>query len=410
MKKNMFTLIIAAAAMVASTTFVSCQKEDEPIEVIKSEVLETGSSPIDIVSNGITGTQLAYESWIKVNIETKASGEQLVKAKLQADILASVFEVKADGFEPQPVKVSYSYRENGRKQDGFVTTIDSVMVCKLDYGAFAYEQELLYQVAIYDDGISKQTMPYHRFGELQVGDYSLSALDNAIIRGAEYERMLFRQQLTASFGNQQYVMNNCLVLLKYVSGTETPIEPGEVYQTKTEILDMGIDSEARAYTTWLKARQYFSDGTTKDVLCSAYVGAGGYSNELKYKLVNTADIKIVSYDISEGTIKTGGGSYVTENVNVLTKQWVVKIKYNLFTEETYFYEQEAYYVDDLITYPMPVKHLSDIQVSEPELVKGSYMHSDEIGDYWHWSFKQEVTAKYMASTLTSAIYCELAVQ
>lgn len=397
--KKQFTLIVAAMAAIA--TIVACDKE---VEVISSEVLDTGSEKVEVVSSCISGTQLSYETWIKMNLETKASGEQVVKATLKADISASMFDVKTDGFELQPVKLSYSYREDGRKTDGFVTIIDSVMVCNLDYGAFAYDQELKYQVAVYDDGISKETLPYHRFDKsLTVGDYTLNELDNVGIMEAIYERRIFIQQLKTTFGGQQYKLNNSLVLMKLVSGIENPsaLEKPD-YRTKTEILDMGYTDLDGCCKSWLKARQYYSDGYTRDIECSVNIGGGSNHSIMPYITLPNADIKLESYEIKKGETELGGGMNKTEWVIVYTTEVICALKYNQFNADVTFVREIPYFQDELVTYPMPSIDYSNFKVEEPEVRFVENTYTETNGYFASWYFTQSVSADYGTYTFNSS--------
>ena len=387
MKKHLFFLFIAAAAVMGTT--VSCTKDDNVLpEVIDSEIIESGAGNVN-ATTGFGGTTLSYESWFKVNLTTRGAGDQTVTAQVNADMLVQAREIKVSNFEPVRQEMSVSYRAGESvQQSRYVTVIDSVMVCGLAFG----ECNFNFQVPVYDDGISHEVMPYHRFKNVSAGASALTDMDNATIRGVEYERKMFQQQVRAEFADEVYVANCCFVLLKKVSGDE--VIPEEPYQVSTDILDGGLEQDGGSYYTWLKVRQNWSDGSAKEITCHTTLRGEGESTVMPYQVVNSANAQIVSTRWLEGRKTPSGGYETSEYVIVYDQQYLCEIEYSLFIAQAEFRGEIAYYTDEVVTYPMPALAFSNVTVKNPELRFIGPDHSEQEGDFVSWWLTQNVTAKY----------------
>lgn len=409
MKKHLFSLIIAAAAIMGTT--VSCTKDGpEQPEVIESHVTDSGVDEQVSIASNIGGTTFSYASWIEVDLKTRASGNQKMTAQVNADILTHAQEVKVSDFGLSDPEVTYSYAAGESERQGYyITVTDTVMTCHVNLGAFEYGYNFKYGVPVYDDGISKETMPYHRFENISVGLPVLSDMEKATIRGAEYERKLFQQRISAEFAGKVYIADCCLTLLKKVGGTE--ITPDEPYQVSTDILDGGLEQDGGSYYAWLKVRQNWSDGSAKELTCHANLCGNDNAVLLPYKVIPNAELTMVSGKIVEGEKVNGGGSNVSDNVAVYTQKYLCEIEYNYFSvrEEVLSYE-EAYYVDDVLTYPMPGLKLENVTIKNPVIEYIGPRYSEAEGDFICWWLTQEITARLGYYDFTSKVEAQLVVK
>ena len=163
----------AAAALFTVAVFASCSNEDEPLpEVIESEVLDSGlddqvvSKPVEGVS-GTNGVELSYQSWIRVKGETRAFFDDKVTVML-TDVFNCVDStVNVGSFELSGYRTSVSYKKRGERQEDFVQVSDSIMAYTVSFDQFSFDYELLFETAVYDDGYTRQEMPYHRIGAVK---------------------------------------------------------------------------------------------------------------------------------------------------------------------------------------------------------------------------------------------------
>ncbi len=406
MKKHFFVLFVVAATMAG--IWVSCTNEDSE-QVVESEVLDSGLEAV-LAQSGIAGASFSYESWLQVDLVTRASGEQKITATCSADISALVREQRVESFELKPLDLSYIGKEKNRNRQGnYVSVIDSAMVCRFDYGAFAYDYELKFQAPVYDDGVTKQVMPYHRFESISYTDYTLTDLETAVVRGATYERKLFHQRVSAEFAGEVYAVDNYLILMKKIDGEE--YVPGEPYQVSTEIVDGGCECEGGGnYRPWLKVVQHWSDGSKRELECSVNLRAEGYAITLPYKVVPNADVELLSWKWEKGRRDSGGGSDLTSNVRAYDQQYRCILEYNLFTAETEFWVEHAYYVDNVIVYPMPMPELGKVTVLTPILTFVGHDSSEKEGEFDSWIYEQTVTADFGSGILDAWVSCQLVVK
>lgn len=405
MKKHFFILLVVAAAMTG--IWVSCTNEDSE-RVIESEVLDSGLEAVSAQS-GIAGAAFSYESWLEVNLVTRASGEQKITATCNAGIPVLVREQKVESFELKPLNLSYIGQEKNRNRQGnYVSVVDSTMVCRFDYGAFAYDYELEYQVPVYDDGVTKQIMPYHHFESIGYTDYTLTDMETVVVRGATYERKLFHQRVSAEFAGEVYGVDNYLILMKKIGGEE--VVSRDPYQVSTEIVDGGYEYNGGNYRTWLKVVQHWSDGRKQELECSANLRAEGRAITLPYKVVPNADVELLSWKWNKGRCDSGGGSDVTPNVSVYDQQYKCILEYNLFTAAAEFMVEGAYYVDDVIVYPMPVPELWNVTIPAPIVTYVGPDSSEKEGEFVSWYYTQTVTADFGSDALEAWIGCQLVVK
>lgn len=216
MKTNRFWYVMAAAVMFTGmVTLTSCEK-DEPVlpEVIESEVLDQGMDENVKVQSGTEGTSLSYESWILVKGITRAEFENRVSVTLNNKLNHISGELDVNDFnEGEPV-LEFSSKAGESRKDGFVTVTDSILVCTVRYPDFSFDYELVYQVGVYDDGVTRQVMPYYTYENITDKGSVFSAPEKVNDNGREYEKRTLTHELEVTFNGEVYTVKAELVLYK----------------------------------------------------------------------------------------------------------------------------------------------------------------------------------------------------
>ena len=216
MKTNKFWFVMAAAAMLAGTTMMtSCEKEEEisKREVIESEVLDEGVAQEVTEEVGTEGTQLSYESWIVVRGQTRAAFENKVSVTLFNRFNHVIDEVEVENFDFGQPEVGISYQtSDSRKEQDYVTVVDSVLVYSLKYeNGFVLEYELMYEVPTYDDGVTEKEMPYIRYGAIVDNGMTVTGMDNLTENGQTWLRKLVRHSISVVFNDKSYTIEASVV-------------------------------------------------------------------------------------------------------------------------------------------------------------------------------------------------------
>ena len=216
MKTNKFWFVMAAAAMLAGTTMMtSCEKEEEisKREVIESEVLDEGVAQEVTEEVGTEGTQLSYESWIVVRGQTRAAFQNKVSVTLFNRFNHVIDEVEVENFDFGQPEVGISYQtSDSRKEQDYVTVVDSVLVYSLKYeNGFVLEYELMYEVPTYDDGITEKEMPYIRYGAIVDNGMTVTGMDNLTENGQTWLRKLVRHSISVVFNDKSYTIEASIV-------------------------------------------------------------------------------------------------------------------------------------------------------------------------------------------------------
>lgn len=287
--KNILSLLALSAMM---TVFAACSEDEpyvDPDKVIESEVVDPGvAEEVVEVDNGTEGMSLSYESWIVVHQvfadgstskpqngtrATRSSSDGNKISVLLSNTIANVsstLEV-SDFTLNEEWLPGVDYRELGSKRHAtqpFVTVVDSAMVYTVDRGAFAVEFVLPYQVAVYDDGITKVTMPYHKYSELNDKGGSLSDLENAEINGKTYQRKLYKHEISVAFNGKEYTVNAEIVLMRELQ--EDYLVSQKVIDSGVELVSYNLDDKTGVSKSWIKIEENWSVSgvrtVTKEVL------------------------------------------------------------------------------------------------------------------------------------------------
>ena len=278
MKTIKFWPIITVAVFLAAMMFTSCEDPLEE-EVIASEVIDEGvSSKVTThqisgtTESGttISGTELSYESWIKVKTttapKTRASGDDDVITVLLKDVFHNTdTTVLVNSLDiPEEYTHDISYRVNGNRRDGYVIITDSVMIYTVNFDDFSFDYKLEYEVAVYDDGITKETMPYHKIKNIRDNGYKLENMEFSVEPNFQdipsvYLRKKLSHSITVEFNGSDYTLNAKVILKRYLGPHPCIVS--------SELLDSGISDIQSSdwvtyYKSWIKLKHLYSDKTT----------------------------------------------------------------------------------------------------------------------------------------------------
>ena len=404
MKKNMFTLIIAAAAMIASTIFVSCEKTPlEPVElpeVIESEVLDSGKSETVTVTSGTEGTALSYESWILVRQETKATNDNRITVKLENNLvnLTAVRDVNTFISE-EPVKLSLAYVEKSSRKEDYVTIIDSAVVIKVHDANFDFDLELPYQVPIYDDGVTRQEMPCYRYEAIYSKEAYVTISEAKEMDGNAYACRLYHHEFVVVFGGKSYPVCADVTLRYYLGPANEP------YLTSSELISSW--SEWGSFSSikgCMKVRHTWSDGrVTEDEYVAPqgmYIEGENYFT-MELEAFNN-DLKLQKEELSAGEREMfSKEGYVTTYRT--TRKYT--FEYNYFTVCVNLIEDDAVYEDGFLCERFEENKMQDIKASYT-LTPVPYTS----GEWNEYHFKQKVDAYCLGMDLEGSSILTLLVK
>lgn len=287
MRTKLFLSALMLGAMM--TTFVACDKDEpyvDPDKVIESEVINPGTAEdVTEKENGTEGMSLSYETWIVVHQvfgdgstskpATRASESDSYGNKISVILENTMTHVSAttdvSDFEMKEAVDAVTYRELGSARypkQQFVTVIDSATVYTVDRGLFTVEFVLPYQVAVYDDGVTKVTMPYHKYSDIKDNGGEISDLENEVSADKTYQRKLYKHSITAEFNGKAYTVNAEVVLRKELVGDY--LVSRKVVDEGVELVSYDLSAKTGVSKSWIKIEENWSQSgiktLTKEVL------------------------------------------------------------------------------------------------------------------------------------------------
>ena len=267
MKTNKFWFVMAAAAMLAGTTMMtSCEKEEEisKREVIESEVLDEGVAEKVTEEVGTEGTQLSYESWIVVRGQTRAAFQNKVSVTLFNRFNHVIDEVEVENFDFGQPEVGISYQtSDSRKEQAYVTVVDSVLVYSLKYeNGFVLEYELMYEVPTYDDGVTEKEMPYIRYGAIVDNGMTVTGMDNLTENGQTWLRKLVRHSISVVFNDKSYTIEASIVAKSLEKAGDVLLASKKV-NAGVEPVSVDAAKASGTYKSWIEVEQTWSESGTK---------------------------------------------------------------------------------------------------------------------------------------------------
>lgn len=397
MKKNISYFL---TAVLLAVTLISCNPDKLP-EVITSEVLNEGieESVTETPSFELEGTniasELSYKSWIMVKGETRDSFEDKVEVTLTNTFNNTNTVITVDDFNLGDYTTQLSHKTRKSREDGFVYIIDSTLIYTVSFEDFSFNYEIDYEVATYDDGYTKQLLPYHHLGIIRdKGVMGYQDLDFVIEEGdAVYLRKLLTHSISVEFLGKTYNMTAKVELRKFVGQHPCVVKSEPLSSTITTIGEI-IESEFVVRRTW-------SDGKVEQEPIVCYFGAYIDCQNYAYKVIKgyKNDLAIVSSGFSPDVVsepRSTNAKYVT--CSRYYQKWCVN--YNYFDIAIEFIHDEAVYDDGILKCYMPgAAQFTDIVNATPEM-RAFGTGEDEEGKYTVYQFKQDVSAKVDGFTLT----------
>ena len=379
MKTKLFLSALALGAMM--TTFVARDKDEpyvDPDKVIESEVVDPGTAEeVEETDNGTEGISLSYESWIVVHQvfadgstsqpQTRTGASASTGNKISVILESRLTDVsttaEVSDFKLGEAVNSIDYRELGSDKHAtqpFVTVIDSATVYTVDYGVFAVEFILPYQTAVYDDGVTKVTMPYHKYGDIRDNGGVLSDLESVTEDGVTYLRKLCKHSIEADFNGKSYTVNAEIVLRKVQKGDY--LLSKQVVDEGVELVSYDLTAKTGVSKSWIKIEETWSESGIKEVKREVLL-YNGLPNEPSAMFQLSVDKEVSFSSLKLGNLETFVSEYgerdedgfkVTKHL--LTNAWPVTSSEDEDANRNYSFRvtyETAVYSDEYITYEMP---------------------------------------------------------
>ena len=390
--KSLWFATAAAVVLTGMTMMTSCSKDDYELpEVIESEVYDEGEAGEVRAEVGTEGTQLSYESWIMVRGITRASFDNKVSVTLNNAFnnVDSVIEVGSFNLGECCTELVYE-AANSRRQN-FVTVTDSLLMYKVTFDVFSFSYDLYHEIGIYDDGITRQTMPYHPIRNVRDNGYTLTDLDFIIENNGEgeqvvYLRKRFDHSISLDFNGKTYTLTAKIELRLYAGAHPAVVSSRLI---ASGIRDVKNELWTGTYTSWAEVEHRYSDGS---------VGRKTYTIENmrteidadieKYKELPDADLRLAGAGFADAVVRDTVG--MPERMVVCKVRRQYDVEYNYFTLSYPVSEYEAYYDDGLTRFEMPSLKYTDIREEHELRYVGKY-EGDER-DYLEYYFTQNVFA------------------
>ena len=369
--KDLWFVMAAAAMLTGMTTLVSCSEDDEPLpEVIESEVYDEGMAEDVTAEVGTESTKLSYESWIMVRGQTRASFDNRVSVTLYNEFANPDSIIEVPTFELGEYENRLVDGVNGTREEGFVSISDSILRYEVVFRDFSFSYDLYHEVAIYDDGITQQTMPYHEIRNIRDHGYTLTDMDFLV---DENNSVFIRKQLdhsiTIEFNGQDYDLT-AKIELRYYSGSHPAV-------VASRLIDSGInyvttDEWNTIYTAWADVEHEYSDGSRGTVRHNTEQMMIGLVQETEtYKELPDANLELLASGFAGDSIVEPTYSVAPVNIGTLTRKF--EVNYNYFTLSCEVVEPYAYYYDGIIRFDFPCLKYTNVSVDYELKLIGEYV-------------------------------------
>lgn len=378
MKTKKFWLATAAAVVLSGMAVTSCSSDDDPIvppvpEVVESEVLESGCSNDVSETSGTEGTSLSYESWIYVRQTTRAMSENKISVTLFNRFNNVVAESETSDFNFGEPKKEISYRvSDSRVEQNYVTVTDSVLVYSLTYAnGFKLEYELMFETPEYNDGVTKQMMPYHKVERIIDNGTNISAMENETRDGKNYYRKLLQNSITVVYNGRKYDIAASVVVRSEVPAEDVLLTSEKVNEG-LEFVSSDVENATGVYRSWIEIEQTWSESgkktVKKEVLLNYWVKFPMNSVE---RVVSEHYADLNEFNVENGTAETETQQGVlTDNVAIDTyhigyysrfvKSGKTQLKCSAYFDS---FEEKARYQDDKLSCEFPCYSFSEPEVS-----------------------------------------------
>ena len=417
MKTNKFWFVMAAAAMLAGTTMMtSCEKEEEisKREVIESEVLDEGVAEKVTEEVGTEGTQLSYESWIVVRGQTRAAFQNKVSVTLFNRFNHVIDEVEVENFDFGQPEVGISYQtSDSRKEQDYVTVVDSVLVYSLKYeNGFVLEYELMYEVPTYDDGVTEKEMPYIRYGAIVDNGMTVTGMDNLTENGQTWLRKLVRHSISVVFNDKSYTIEASIVAKSLEKAGDVLLASKKVNEG-VEPVSVDAAKASGTYKSWIEVEQTWSESGTKtfkkEALLKHYVL---FPQEIfrfdageKYAVLDDISLEIST----DPQIREEGTAVDGVAIDVYKEDQRVEMRKNddenlAFTTLTTAVFERARYVDDKLSCDFPVPAVYSDFAASYDLIHGWQETVNDDGfPCWQAEYEFRFAIKYGNNVYSSEL-------
>ena len=392
--KSLWFATAAAVVLTGMTMMTSCSKDDYELpEVIESEVYDEGEAGEVTAQSGTEGTQLSYESWIMVRGITRASFDNKVSVTLNNAFnnVDSVIEVGSFNLGECCTELVYE-AANSRRQN-FVTVTDSLLKYKVTFDVFSFSYDLYHEIGIYDDGITRQTMPYHPIRNVRDNGYTLTDLDFIIEDNGEgeqvvYLRKRFDHSISLDFNGKTYTLTAKIELRLY-AGAHPAVVSSEIVNSGIGNIEHNLWTSR--YTSWVEVKHRYSDGSIGNKTYTIENMRTEIDADIeKYKELPDADLRLAGAGFADAVVRDTVG--MPERMVVCKVRRQYDVEYNYFTLSYPVSEYEAYYDDGLTRFEMPSLKYTDIREEHELRYVGKY-EGDER-DYLEYYFTQLIRGTF----------------
>lgn len=401
MKTTRFLLVLVLGIMTA--VCVSCSKDEDPI-IIESTLKSSGMDATVQVNSNSDGTDFTYKSWVVVDqvfgtrAETKSASSRVttratdnggteISVLLTNSLKHVIDTVKVEHYKltEKPTisienKVGDSYPEGS-----YITVTDSILVYKIDYGAFVESYELLYQVATYNDGVNRFRLPHKPYNAFSVDDWTLVSQDSKRDSdGFAYASKLFTQTLSVDFDEKEYKVRATYDLRRVIETNGGPfIVKSEVLGTTIQPTSE-IGKEGADYVSKIKVHQVWSDG--RDVTEEYPLTLFCQMSSEPHSLTLRGDPNDRVMERKEVTMFDDNDPWSVPNEpvfgEIFEKQGELRLYYPTWQVEIKLREVHGYY-DDGVTYAVyagPVFDAKNVRIVSDKLTPRG---GEDVGWYDH---------------------------
>lgn len=402
-----------AILFLAAILFAAACSNEETLPVfIESEVTDSGidaemQSKVSTDENGLKTTTLSYDSWLRIKGKTRGNYDDKVIVNLKNTLIDSESETLYQkdtaiiwgNLDLDVYSTRKSYKERSTRKQGYVTIIDSVLVYTVDYKGFVINYELDYEVGEYDDGITRQTLPYYRIENLVDKGSTSSKLENTDDGRYIYSKKLIEHTISVECNGKSYDVVARVTVGKIIGSLDGP------YVKKSEIEHIydpfTVDNYCVISNVYIK--KYWSDKTETSEQTYVQLTPFDYApnfTEFTIRDYDSNPLVLLSYE------KIKGRSEIVNNVEKpeLYSDYVYhtwRLHYNHFDLDFEILMAEAYYDDGYTCFKFPSIEITDFTCDLPLVSTVSQEYDDSMHPYTYMRLGQTIHAKCGDIPITS---------
>jgi hypothetical protein len=282
MKRQFFYLFVIA--IVAMLGLSACEKDNlkpelkRVVEIIESEIVNSGLGKEVATAkttnvDGVEMTVLSYISWIQVKGRTKADFNNMVSVSIvdtipsMAELMGMEFEVKDFNLSEPLITCEDLYRNvryENHEEEGYTLEITNrEVVYKVSLNDFSFSYVMCYEVPVYRDSATSETMPYYKYEDITDKGYTVTP-QGPVVRGSKtYNSALYRHEIEVTVNGETFPLYAEITLLQDAASA------GDPYIFSSQI-DSVVTQEYNNYVTLtVDASHTWSDGvknTTHNVV------------------------------------------------------------------------------------------------------------------------------------------------